>query len=164
MANPRELLHHAIESGEVTHIPLFFAEYLPEWPDFINLVQASKLRGDLDHRRPLYVRAPIIDEDLDGSMKRANKYRMLLARVFNTLDVRLSSAYINFATGDEDWPMHADPKNSIFVLAEGSVTWSFEDHEDITLKKGDAIYFPGGTMHKVVANEPRAAFMITLED
>ena len=164
LANNRELLQDAIPNGFIQHLPGFYVEYLPEWPDFIALVEASRKRGDLDQRRDLYVRAPITEEDANTVMRKANKYSLLLGRLFDELDVNLGSAYITFATGDEDWPMHADPKNSIFVLCEGSVTWSFEGHEDVTLQKGDAIYFPGGTMHKVVAHEPRAAFMITLEE
>lgn len=164
MANIRELLQDAVERRVVQHLPEFYVDYLPAWPDFIALVEASRKRGDLDQRRDLYVRAPITEEDKETNMRKANKYSLLMGRLFNELDIDLGSAYITFATGDEDWPMHADPKDSIFVLCEGSVTWSFEDQEAITLQRGDAIFFPGGTMHSVKAHEPRAAFMITMNE
>ena len=161
LANIRELLQDALERRVVQHLPSFYPEHQPGWIDFIALIEASRKRGDLDHRRDFYVRATITDDDKESIMRKANKYSLLLGRLFNELEVDLSYAYVTFATGDEDWPIHADPRDSVFVLCEGSVVWRFEDQDDIVLEKGDAIFAPAGTMHSVQASEPRAAFMIT---
>lgn len=132
---------------------------LPAWSNFISLINTSKLRGELDLRRKFYMRVPIKDDpDLLKLLTGVAKLRALLAARLNKT-VRVLNAYINIATEEERWPSHADPEDSLFIQCEGSVTWYLDDGE-YTLQPGDAIYFPGGTMHEVVALTPRAAIIL----
>ena len=148
-ANKRvQLFRSAIPTGD-----------LPAWSNFISLINSSKLRGELDLRRKFYMRVPIKDDpDLLQLLTGVAKLRALLAARLEK-DVSVLNAYINIATEEERWPSHADDEDSLFIQCEGSVTWYLDDGE-YTLNPGDAIYFPGGTMHEVVALTPRAAIIL----
>lgn len=135
------------------------AEQLPAWGNFVSLINTSKLRGELDLRRKFYMRVPIKDDpELLQLLTGVAKLRALLAARLNKT-VRVLNAYVNIATEEERWPSHADAEDSLFIQCEGSVTWYLDDGE-YTLQPGDAIYFPGGTMHEVVALTPRAAIIL----
>lgn len=134
---------------------------LPAWSNFISLINTSKLRGELDLRRKFYMRVPIQDDpDLLQHLTGIKKLAAQLSSRLN-LNVKVLNAYINIATEEERWPSHADPEDSLFVQCEGSVTW-YLDGREYTLQPGDAIYFPGGTMHEVVALTPRAAIILAI--
>lgn len=143
-----QLFRQAIPTGE-----------LPTWGNFIALINSSKLRGELDLRRQFYMRVPLKDDPeifklLTGVGKLA---AYLTARLKK--DISVLNAYINIATEEERWPSHADAEDSLFIQCEGSVTW-YLDGVEYTLNPGDCIYFPGGTMHEVVALTPRAAIIL----
>lgn len=134
---------------------------LPAWENFIALINSSKLRGELDLRRKLYMRAPIKDDpELLQLLTGVERTRAQLAVSLNET-VRVLNAYINIAIDEERWPSHADREDSLFIQCEGSVVWYLDDGEYV-LQPGDAIYFPGGTMHEVVALEPRASIIFGL--
>ena len=155
-----KLLAAAIANKRVQYFPAAFTE-LPQWPDFVQLINSAKLRGDLDHRRSFYVRAPIRAQDLLQHLTKLEKVRSDLAAEL-ALNVQPSSAYINLAINEEVWPSHADEEDSLFIQCEGSVKWILDDSE-YTLNAGDAIYFPSMTMHEVTALSPRAAVILTID-
>lgn len=137
------------------------AEELPAWKNFIALINSSKLRGELDLRRKFYVRVPIKDDpELLQLLTGVEKLRSQLAVTLNET-VRVLNAYVNIAIDEDRWPSHADKEDSLFIQCEGSVVWYLDDGEYI-LQPGDAIYFPGGTMHEVIALEPRASIIFGL--
>jgi mannose-6-phosphate isomerase-like protein (cupin superfamily) len=137
------------------------AKQLPAWINFISLINTSKLRGELDLRRKFYMRVPIKDDpDLLQHLTGIKKLGAQLAARLN-LRVKVLNAYVNIATDEERWPSHADPEDSLFIQCEGEVVWYLDDGE-YTLQPGDAIYFPGGTMHEVVALTPRAAIILAI--
>lgn len=141
---------------------MFARQLLPTWRDFIPLIDSSKRRAQLDLRRKFYMRVPIKDDpDLLQLLTGVNKIAAQLAARFNN-GVRVLNAYINIATEEERWPSHADREDSLFIQCEGSVTWFLDDGE-FTLQPGDAIYFPGGTMHEVHALTPRASIIIAID-
>lgn len=135
---------------------------LPTWRDFLALIDSSKRRAQLDIRRQFYVRVPIKDDpDLLQLLTGVKRIAAQLAARFNN-GVRVLNAYINIATEEERWPSHADKDDSFFIQCEGSVVWDV-DGELFTLHQGDAIYFPGGTMHEVTALSPRASVIIAID-
>lgn len=137
-------------------------DQLPTWRDFLALLNSSKRRAQLDIRRQFYVRVPIKDDrDLLQLLTGVNKLAAQIAARFNN-GVRVLNAYINIATEEERWPSHADKDDSLFVQCEGSVVWDVEG-ELFTLHAGDAIYFPGGTMHEVTALTPRASIILAID-
>jgi len=151
------------DGNRVQYFPRMFASHdLPSWRDFLALIDSSKRRAQLDVRRQFYVRVPIKDDpDLLQLLTGVKKLAAQLAARFNN-GVRVLNAYINIATDEEIWPSHADREDSLFIQCEGSVTWFLDDGE-FTLQPGDAIYFPGGTMHEVHALTPRASIIIAID-
>ena len=160
MAKRLDLLSAAIAASKIIHLPGFDAD-LPGWHDFAAHNKSSAARGDLDRRRLHYSRAPIIEEDLN---KHFTKIRTLRAQLCKALDRDITplNAYVNLAVGEESWPSHADPEDSIFFLCEGEVTW-FLDDSTYKLTAGDVIFFPAGTMHQVEPLTPRAAFVLGVD-
>jgi mannose-6-phosphate isomerase-like protein (cupin superfamily) len=150
----------AINSKRVQYFPEAFT-YLPQWPEFVHHINASKLRGDLDLRRKFYMRAPITQQDLIQHFMKLETLRGLLQQQLHQ-PVRTLNAYINLAIDEEVWPAHADEEDSLFIQCEGSVTWYLEEGT-FTLRPGDAIYFPGGTMHEVHALTPRASVIFAID-
>jgi mannose-6-phosphate isomerase-like protein (cupin superfamily) len=150
-------LKDAIASQEVLFLPNF-SSALPGWPVFIDQINTAKLRGDADQRRSYYWRAPI--EPGDPLHEKLAILQQALTAELN-MDVRPINAYVNIAVGEEIWPAHGDPEDSLFVLCEGSVTWFLDDAE-YTLHQGDAIFFPSMTNHEVRALTPRAAFIFAV--
>lgn len=153
-------LESAYNNQRVQFLPGFCSD-LPEWRDFIDHIEASKQRGDIDRRREYYFRAPIIDWDLTQHFTKIEKLRSSLAAYLNKR-VYPTSAYINIATNEAHWPAHADEEDALFVQCEGFVTWILDDVK-YDLFPGDAIYFPSMTMHEVRAKTPRAAFILAIE-
>jgi len=155
-----DLLSGAIAASKVQFLPGFGGE-LPGWPDFEEHIKSSAARGDLDQRRKFYMRAPIIEDDVSKHFTKIDKLRGQLSMALDRKITPLNT-YINLAVGEEEWPAHPDEEDAIFFLCEGEVTWYLDD-ETYKLTAGDAIFFPAMTMHKVVADTPRAAFILGVD-
>lgn len=156
-------LASAKDNNRVQYFPrMLTPQWLPTWRDFIALIDSSKRRAQLDLRRKFYMRVPIKDDpDLLQLLTGVDKLAAQLAARFNN-GVHVLNAYVNIATEEERWPSHADDEDSLFIQCEGSVTWDV-DGKLFTLQPGDAIYFPGGTMHEVHALTPRASIIIGID-
>ena len=133
---------------------------LPSWLQFVQHIDASKKRGDLDLRRKFYMRAPIVEEDMQSHFAALQSFREKLQEDLD-LPVRPLNAYINIATNEEVWPAHADPENALFIQCLGSVTWYLND-EEYLLEEGDAIFFPANIMHEVHALTPRGSVIFEI--
>lgn len=107
------------------------------------------------------MRAPIIEDDVSKHFTKIDKLRGQLSMALDRKITPLN-AYINLAVGEKEWPAHPDEEDAIFFLCEGEVTWYLDD-ETYKLTAGDAIFFPAMTMHKVVADTPRAAFILGVD-
>ena len=160
MVKRLDLLSGAIAASKVQFLPGFGGE-LPGWPDFEEHIKSSAARGDLDQRRKFYMRAPIIEDDVSKHFTKIDKLRGQLSMALDRKITPLNT-YINLAVGEEEWPAHPDEEDAIFFLCEGEVTWYLDD-ETYKLTAGDAIFFPAMTMHKVVADTPRAAFILGVD-
>jgi mannose-6-phosphate isomerase-like protein (cupin superfamily) len=161
LAKRLDLLSAAIAASKVQFLPGYGGE-LPKWPDFEEHIKSSRARGDLDQRRKFYSRAPIIEDDLAKHFTKIKKLQQDLSAALDARKISALNAYVNTAVGEEEWPAHPDEEDAIFFLCEGEVTW-FLDDETYKLTAGDAIFFPAMTMHKVVANTPRAAFILGVD-
>ena len=160
MAKRLDLLSAAIAASKIVFLPGFGAD-LPGWPDFEDHIKSSAARGDLDRRRLHYSRAPITKDDVSTHFTKIDKLRGQLSMALDRKITPLN-AYVNLAVGEESWPSHADPEDSIFFLCEGEVTW-FLDDSTYKLTAGDVIFFPAGTMHQVEPITPRAAFILGVD-
>lgn len=158
MLNATHLLE-AFTEQRALHFPRVSTE-LPSWREFVQHIDASKKRGDLDLRRKFYMRAPIVEEDMQSHFAALQLFREKLQQDLN-LPVKPLNAYINIATQEEIWPAHADPENALFIQCVGSVIWYLED-EEYFLQEGDAIFFPAEIMHEVHAITPRGSVIFEI--
>lgn len=163
LANNMEKLQLGIEEKGFHLFFNYYSEHLPQWEDFIKLIDASHRRGDIDIRRKFFYRIPLAEEDTLSYMRPIELIAKLLTRKFVALKFTPANVYINTAVGEEDWPMHADSKDSIYVVCEGSVLFRMESGEEHVIKKGDGAFFPAGLVHQVIPLEPRVAFIITID-
>lgn len=108
------------------------------------------------------MRAPIIEDDVSKHFTKIKKLQQILSSALDGKKITALNTYINLAVGEKEWPAHPDEEDAIFFLCEGKVTWYLGD-ETYKLTAGDAIFFPAMTMHKVVADTPRAAFILGVD-
>lgn len=165
-----------LESKKNNKAVMFKGAFLntPNWQQFIDHIDhASKqipvnLREEPGSRMKdfgnihFWERLLMSVEDAESFFPETQEIISEIDHIFN---VRPGShTVVCFSTNEPGTGEHVDTPDVLFWQCIGSVTWNILDGsgDTFTLYPGDAIYIPGGILHRVDSNTPRASISFGL--
>ena len=148
---------------------------LPTWSEFIGHIDHASKQKPINPRESdgsrmkdfgdihFWERLLMSVEDAESFFPQTKEIIDEIGQIFE--GVRPGShTVVCFSTNEPGTGEHIDVPDVIFWQCIGSVTWNILDGsgDTFTLYPGDAIYIPGGILHRVDSNTPRASISFGL--
>ena len=119
--------------------------------------------------KDLFVSVRVNGEESSEFFPQSDKVLQFFKEILNDEKANFNQIFLNFVTNEKNKiHMHADPRETIFWLCQGSATFvvgepnNWENIKKYELNAGDILFAAYGLPHYVESHSPRAAMVLSI--